>query len=244
MLKRQEEMRECTFRPKLVKRMPSPRPASPRPQPRNFEAAVERMRSAHQQRVARKQEDERIPCGENYERLRKLGAQPFACAFSKKPRDRRELLMYIDVTVQRGRTGRIGLHEGDDVHKVSRNFAKVWQLAPGTSRQLEGMLQKAYAGVQSAALSQNADLGGAQAKKASPKRGTAAEEVRGPTRIPSVPQGAELNRILQAEPEEKEAVPIQLRDHQRHALRLCLDAWRRALRTPTRYLEPRDKEGV
>jgi len=139
-LKRQEEMRECTFKPKLCGR----RPASPRPQPRNFEAAVDRMRSAHKKRIERQAEDERIPKGENYERLRRLGAQPFACASKTRSRDRREPLMYVDVTVRQGRTGRIALYEGDNLKKLCKNFAKVYQLAPEALQQLEGMLQKAY----------------------------------------------------------------------------------------------------
>jgi hypothetical protein len=53
--------------------------------------------------------------------------------------------MYVDVTVQKGRTGRIALHEGDNLKKLCKNFAKVYQLAPEASQQLEGMLQKAYA---------------------------------------------------------------------------------------------------
>merc|ERR1712118_346914 len=83
------------------------------------------------------------PKGENYERLRRLGAKPFA--FQSRSRDRQEPLMYIDVTVRKGRTGRIALHEGDDLKKLCKNFAKVYQLSPESSQKLEDMLRKVHA---------------------------------------------------------------------------------------------------
>lgn len=51
--------------------------------------------------------------------------------------------MYVDVNVGRGRTGRIGVREGDDLQVLSSNFAKVFQLDSETVLKLEEMLQQA-----------------------------------------------------------------------------------------------------
>jgi len=142
-LRHQEEMRECTFRPKLLS---SRRPRSPAPttQPRNFEAAVARMRTAHHRRQEHRRVTEHIPCGENYERLRRLGSQPFSCYYDERPATaRRPVLLYIDVNVGNGRTGRIGVHEGDDLRVLSRNFAKAFQLDADMELRLEEMLRQA-----------------------------------------------------------------------------------------------------
>lgn len=141
-IKEREEMRECTFRPKL---MPSRRVSYSMAQPRNFESAVSRMRTAHRQREMRREENERIPAGENYERLRRLGVQPFSVYYRDRVGSTRAPpLMYVDVNVGRGRTGRIGVHEGDDLQVVAQNFAKAYQLDRDATRKLEEMLQQAY----------------------------------------------------------------------------------------------------
>merc|ERR1712100_253561 len=143
-LRQREEMRECTFRPKLL---PAARRASSTPvaQPRNFDAAVARMRNAYQQRLQRQEEYEHIPVGENYEKLRRLGTQPFSFHLKERSSTPREPpIMYIDVNVGHGRTGRISVREGDDLHHISQNFARSFQLDRDMAGQLEEMLQQAY----------------------------------------------------------------------------------------------------
>eukprot|EP00933_Yihiella_yeosuensis_P026656 TRINITY_DN20716_c1_g1_i1.p1 TRINITY_DN20716_c1_g1~~TRINITY_DN20716_c1_g1_i1.p1 ORF type:complete len:538 (-),score=104.16 TRINITY_DN20716_c1_g1_i1:63-1676(-) len=140
-LKAREELRECTFKPKVL---PHRRPASPRAQPRNFDAAVSRMREAHRRRLQAQEERQRIPCGENYERLRRLGTQPFSCYFKDRATQRRQPLVYVDVNVGKGRSGRIGLHEGDNLRVLAKNFAKAFQLDQGNQQRLEQLLKQAY----------------------------------------------------------------------------------------------------
>jgi len=144
-LREKEEMRECTFRPKMfsTRRPPSPAPAA---QPRNFESAVARMRKAQFDRAAKKQAVERIPRGENYERLRRLGVQPFSLYYKAQERvaaKRGPALLFVDVNVGHGRTGRIGVHEGDDLRVLARNFARAFQLDCELEQRLEQMLHQA-----------------------------------------------------------------------------------------------------
>lgn len=141
LLKQREELRECTFRPKLL---PPSRGVSPKPQPRNFDTAVARMRAANRRREEHQEEIQHIPAGENYERLRRLGAQPFACYYKDRSVPRRPPLVYVDVNVSRGRTGRIGVHEGDNIRELARNFGKAFQLDRDMQLRLEGLLHQAY----------------------------------------------------------------------------------------------------
>jgi len=141
MLREREEMRECTFRPKLL---PSRRCAPPTPQPRSFDATVARMRAAHCRRVQRREERDHIPCGENYERLKRLGTQPFMSCVEEKLLARQPPLVYVDVDVGHGRTGRIGVREGDDLGALSRNFARAFQLPREAAIKLAEMLQQEY----------------------------------------------------------------------------------------------------
>lgn len=139
-LREQEEMRECTFRPKVLtaRRCPSPSWGA---QPRNFDQAVARLRTAHNQRVELREKLEHVPRGENYERIRRMGVKPFS--FNSKGSSRRHLLMFVDVNVGRGRSGRIGVHDGDDLRVLSKNFARAFALDTQATMKLETMLRQA-----------------------------------------------------------------------------------------------------
>jgi hypothetical protein len=85
------------------------------------------MRTAQRRREEHVARSEHVPRGENYERLRRLGTQPFSCYYKDRA-SRKAPLIYVDVTVGRGRTGRIAVHEGDDLRTLARSFAKTFQL--------------------------------------------------------------------------------------------------------------------
>jgi len=95
---------------------------------------------------------EHVPSGENYERLRKLPVNPFSCYYhprgsarSSSARRKEQLLMYVDVNIGNGRTGRIGIHTGDDLRTLAQNFAKIFQLDRNSVLQLERLLRDACA---------------------------------------------------------------------------------------------------
>lgn len=142
-LREQEEMRECTFKPRILSSRQRPPSPSCRRQPRNFESTVARMRTAQRRRQECRDACERVPRGENYERLRRLGTQPFSCYYKDRTPQRKPALMYVDVTVGHGRTGRIAVHEGDDLRTLAQNFAKTFQLDADMERKLEEHLAEA-----------------------------------------------------------------------------------------------------
>lgn len=147
LLKEKEAMRECTFQPQLLPHQPRRQPSARAPQPRNFDLAVKRMRAARQQKEELHEARWHIPAGENYERLRRLGQQPFSCYYRDRPATstrRGPPLCYIDVVVGHGRTGRIGVHEGDNLRAKAASFAKTFQLDRDAALRLEDMLHEAY----------------------------------------------------------------------------------------------------
>lgn len=96
------------------------------------------MRKAHLERISKKQEAERIPCGENYEKMRRRTVAEFS--FLSRPRQKRELLVYVDVELSGGKTGRIAVHRDDDPVVLARNFAKTFGIGAEKLRELEKAL--------------------------------------------------------------------------------------------------------
>jgi len=199
-LRQKEEMRECTFRPKLTSARRSSSAGPPGAQPRNYETAVARMRIAYQQKLQRQEENEHIPCGENYERLRRLGTQPFS--FSSKDKARAlqggPPLMYIDVNVGHGRTGRITVREGDDLRHLAQGFARTFHLDREMAAQLEEMLQEAYLAHTQAAS--KGDTAGLTASPAEPQGSSHRCQKPLPDERPSSPRlGKETSQSGQVE---------------------------------------------
>jgi len=62
--------------------------------------------------------------GEEYDRVKMAKMKPPTFVESKK----KQLLLYVDVNVTPTKTGRIGIHVGDDIREVAKNFCKAFQL--------------------------------------------------------------------------------------------------------------------
>ena len=82
-------------------------------------------------RLAKKEKDDieersqKRARGEEFDRLRLAKMKPPSFQETKK----KQLLLYVDVNVTPTKTGRIGIHVGDDIREVARNFCKAFQLA-------------------------------------------------------------------------------------------------------------------
>ena len=62
--------------------------------------------------------------GEQFDRVQLAKMRPPQFAEQKK----KQLLLYVDVNVTPTKMGRIGIHEGDDVRELARNFCKTFGL--------------------------------------------------------------------------------------------------------------------
>eukprot|EP00927_Polykrikos_kofoidii_P032706 TRINITY_DN27782_c0_g5_i1.p1 TRINITY_DN27782_c0_g5~~TRINITY_DN27782_c0_g5_i1.p1 ORF type:complete len:581 (+),score=102.37 TRINITY_DN27782_c0_g5_i1:151-1743(+) len=143
-LREEQEMLECTFSPRLCSRR---RPSPAASQPKNYCETICRMRAANRRRLERREARERIPRGENYERLRRLGSKPFSFYF-KGPvavasRPVEPPLLCVDVHIGEGIGGRICVHDGDDLHVLAHNFSREFCLVAELEARLEASLHEA-----------------------------------------------------------------------------------------------------
>ena len=59
----------------------------------------------------------------------------------RKKFDKKELLLYVDVNIAPGKTGRIGIHKDDDPYLLADNFSKIYQLNDNMTDTLVNMLK-------------------------------------------------------------------------------------------------------
>merc|ERR1711871_651203 len=67
--------------------------------------------------------------------------QPFTLETEKRG-ERRHPLLYMDINLGPGRTGRIGLHGDDDPQALAANCARTYQLEAGMQAKLAGLIEK------------------------------------------------------------------------------------------------------
>ena len=135
----QEELKECTFHPKINEFNPSVFRESAIPT--NYEKEVNRMRIAFFDKLEKKMKLTEIPRGENYEYYRNLPINPPKCAMNYIIRDE-EPFLYLDVNIGKNKTGRIGLKENDDPLQKARNFAVTFQLNQDMEHGLASLLEE------------------------------------------------------------------------------------------------------
>lgn len=145
-LKKKEEIQElshCTFEPRLNRNYED---STARHQdfyegvPNGFKKAVERLHKGKQQKHALKTELEKVPRGENYEKNKSAGFNP-PSQLERPKIKRKEVLVYVDVSIGHGRTGRIGIHKGDNAKALAHYFARTYSLNANMQESLEKLLQ-------------------------------------------------------------------------------------------------------
>jgi len=146
LIRKKEEIGElsyCTFQPKLnVKYENSDLRAQDFYQgvPNGFRKAVERMHKGDQLKLIKQVEQETIPRGENYEKNRRAEFRP-PVQLSRPKIKRQEVLVYVDVSIGHGKTGRIGIHKGDNARTLAHHFARTYSLNANMKDSLETLLQ-------------------------------------------------------------------------------------------------------
>ena len=125
-----EALKECTFHPEIIGEVR----VVEGERPRGFEKFVEMQRKALESKNE-KDEREKRPVGENYEKNRT--AKPNPPSFLSRLKDQKLILMYIDVNLGPGRKGKIAIRENDDPSTLSENFCKIYHLTPDYKQTLE-----------------------------------------------------------------------------------------------------------
>jgi hypothetical protein len=139
------EAAQCTFTPRLSHysgHVPSSHLPSRRPP--GYDQAVERL--------CRVREEKQLAEADALENARRRAAlagkppKPFELQTGLRG-ERRTPLLYMDVNLGPARTGRIGLHEGDDPATLAANFAKAYGLDDGMQTKLTGLIERYLAEV-------------------------------------------------------------------------------------------------
>ena len=99
------------------------------------------MRDAQKEKEAVQEKTEKQIRGEQYDRVKLAKVKPPQFAERKT----KQLLLYVDVNVTPTKMGRIGIHEGDDVRDLARNFCKTFSLNKSMYDALIAHLQQSVA---------------------------------------------------------------------------------------------------
>ena len=134
----EKELEHCTFKPTKFANY-APRRLQTAPAPPGYAHAVERLRRGNEEREQTEAYEE--------EAARKRAAllakpvKPFSFLTSERV-ERKTPLLYMDVNLGPGRTGRIGLHEGDDPAELASNFALTYGLDEAMTGRLQQLIRK------------------------------------------------------------------------------------------------------
>ncbi|KOO32060.1 hypothetical protein Ctob_007819 [Chrysochromulina tobinii] len=140
----EQQLAECTFKPTVFTHgRRASLPAQPAARPAGYEQAVERLRKVQEDKKAREMEEEEAALRRAAQAA--MPARPFAFATEERQAEREARpapLLFMDVNLGPGRTGRIGLHEGDDPRELAANFAKAYGLDASVEAKLAGLIER------------------------------------------------------------------------------------------------------
>ena len=137
----EREVAECTFKPKTNVYSPVKREDISKPNPNGFNQAVERMRRAEAERAELEAQAGIIA----QRRAEQVGKPPVPFTMHTDKRGdsgRKKPLLYMDINLGPGRSGRIGLHGGDDAKALAASFARTYQLDHAMQTKLTGLIEQ------------------------------------------------------------------------------------------------------
>eukprot|EP01012_Entosiphon_sulcatum_P021291 TRINITY_DN2607_c0_g1_i1.p1 TRINITY_DN2607_c0_g1~~TRINITY_DN2607_c0_g1_i1.p1 ORF type:complete len:763 (-),score=98.41 TRINITY_DN2607_c0_g1_i1:47-2335(-) len=147
----------CTFKPKLgdsQKTLELLRRAPARTDVgiAGFEEYMKRIRQAQKEKQEREKLEENLKMGrpafadakpwykDSTADAKQTTPRPFNFHLDK--RQRAKPLLYMDINLGPGRTGRLGIHQNDSPRTLARNFSSSYQLDEGLRRKLELLLRQ------------------------------------------------------------------------------------------------------
>ncbi|KAL0245974.1 hypothetical protein GEMRC1_007190 [Eukaryota sp. GEM-RC1] len=129
----EKELTECTFRPNLakvpVKNLGQNVEFKGRTQAA-LDSTVQRLRKAKEMREEQKRRENGLGNSSKSWAHRNREVKPFDLETEKRSnvRDLKQPLLYMDVALGGGKTGRLGIHKGDDPEELAKRFAEVYHL--------------------------------------------------------------------------------------------------------------------
>eukprot|EP00658_Telonema_sp_P-2_P077807 TRINITY_DN712_c0_g5_i1.p1 TRINITY_DN712_c0_g5~~TRINITY_DN712_c0_g5_i1.p1 ORF type:complete len:821 (-),score=236.04 TRINITY_DN712_c0_g5_i1:149-2611(-) len=142
----------CTFKPNVKKPLGKVDKPARRQVPKGYEDSINRVRQANEDRELQRRDEERFYSVQDYEenRARFQAVKPFEFALDAR-KDRPKPLLIMEVNLGIGKSGRIGIYEGDEPAVLAHNFATTYQLDDDMCFRLEELIvqQLACAGARS-----------------------------------------------------------------------------------------------
>jgi len=133
----------CTFAPTTTPQRSTELSVSrssrpPSSTPRGFTETVGRLQEARKAKLRKQEEDELRFSTDKYSKQRTQ--KPFNFMTERRHRSRQAPLLFVDVNLGGGKSGRIGIHAGDDPADLARNFATAYSLDEQLMARLERLL--------------------------------------------------------------------------------------------------------
>ena len=138
--KEEEELQGCTFKPNLISQKTFKKCMTSTEKPRGFDEFSQKMREGIIKAAEKKYRENKIPTGENYEKIKKANIQPFDITDLRKKdqsksknsssgtRSRNEDFFTIQIKIPNGKERTIKVYLSDDPFDVADNFCKTYCL--------------------------------------------------------------------------------------------------------------------
>ena len=140
--KTQQELEACTFKPQLVAKKASiDKP--PAGEVRGFSKTIDRLRSASKRHEERKALEERIPVGENYEKVRSQKFKP-PKLLSREKYSAPETLFYIEFDLGRKKI-KVNIRSGERPETLAKELAKTCSLNKAAQQEITGIIKEEVA---------------------------------------------------------------------------------------------------
>ena len=129
-----KEMEFCTFKPKLISQQSLKKSLNSTERPKGFDEFQKKMRDGIMKTALKKYKENRIPVGENYEKIKKANIQPFDITdLRNKNKDKNndkknEEFFTIQIKIPSGRERQIKVYLSEDPYDVADNFCKTYCL--------------------------------------------------------------------------------------------------------------------
>ena len=137
--KEDKELESCTFKPQLVSQKTYKKCISSTEKPRGFDEFSQKMREGIIKAAEKKYKENKIPTGENYEKVKKANIQPFDITdlrkkdgskskYSYRTKNKNEDFFTIEIKIPNGKERTLKIYLSDDPYDIADNFCKTYCL--------------------------------------------------------------------------------------------------------------------
>ena len=155
-LKEDEELKQCTFKPQLISQKTLKRCLESTTKPKGYDENIQKMRDGIIKAAEKKFRENKIPSGENYEKVKNAKIKPFDItdlrkskvpsgkktqnASSLSTKGKNEESFNVQIKIPNGKERIIRVYLSDDPYDVADNFCKTYCLKEEIKERLGKMI--------------------------------------------------------------------------------------------------------